>query len=86
MAHALDHMSQKDISKLRKSPSTMNPKSHATTYEPHAKTLVSNFLSSNPNWSLDSLYDYCMRQYADYGVSNSIISQCVKEYIEAKIH
>lgn len=104
MAHPTDYPSQKDISRLRKSPSQMNPNSQSHSQlldlpshsqlaqispelgkQIYAKTLISNFLSSNPNWSLDSLYDYCMRQYADYGVSNSIIAECVKEYIEAKI-
>ena len=83
MAHATDYPSQRDISKLRKSPSTMNRKSYHPQSH-HAQTLVSNFLHSNPNWAIDSLVKYLLSQYSDFGVTKEIIATEIHAYIMEK--
>ena len=32
----------------------------------HGRTLVTNFVSSNPTWALSSLYHYCLTNYGMY--------------------
>jgi hypothetical protein len=75
MAHPTDYASMQDIHKLKKS---SQPHSYDNQNAYH---LVLNFLRSNPNWSIDSLVTYCLRQYSDFGVNRSIISQAITTYI-----
>ena len=42
---------------------------------------VYNFIHSNPTWSLQSLYDYCMTYIP--GCTRTIFSSCCKEYIDS---
>jgi hypothetical protein len=88
MAHPTDYASMRDISKLSKSPSTMNRKSMKTIdtllSEEHAITLARNFLHQNPNWAIDSLVSYLMTQYADFGMTKEIISNQIKAYIMSR--
>ena len=84
MAHACDYPSRlpRNLSKLQLSNSFMN--TTIVNQENVPYNLISNFLSNNPNWSLDSLYTYCLATYADYGVTRDIIASCVHNYIMAK--
>ena len=85
MAHSTDYSSQQDIFRLKMSPSQMNaiPKSELKP-QSYAYILVSNFLRSNPNWSIDSLFTYCMHQYAEFNVTPTIISRAISSYIDEK--
>jgi len=75
MAHATDYASMADIHKLKK---YSQPK---PIYD-NSYHLVLNFLRTNANWSIDSLVRYCMSQYADFGVTPTIIASAIKTYIE----
>lgn len=46
-----------------------------------AYTLTKQFLSENPTWAIDSLITYIMREYAQYGVTYKIISECLYDYV-----
>jgi hypothetical protein len=52
--------------------------------ENHGYILTSNFLRSNSTWAIDSLYDYCMKYYGPFGLTQSLFSECVREYIMSK--
>lgn len=77
MAHPLDHYSQQDLSKLKRSSSHNKPASNADI-------LVYNFLRENPNWAIDSLVKYLLSTYSDYGISREIIANQIKSYIMEK--
>tara|TARA_R110000868_G_scaffold63090_3_gene190158 strand:+ start:377 stop:700 length:324 start_codon:yes stop_codon:yes gene_type:complete len=80
-------------SKLTLSPSSMNPspqiQPHNSPYLPnshhhHAYTLVLNFLRDNSNWSIDSIFTYCLKQYSDFDVTPAIISRAISTFIDEK--
>jgi hypothetical protein len=52
----------------------------------HAKILVTNFIRSNDDWPLDSIFSYCLHQYSDFKVTPFLISECIREYIESPTH
>lgn len=80
MAHPTDYASMRDISRLR-----LSNRPKIQSYQgTHAEVLIYNFLRENPNWSLDSLYTYCMNQYSEFGVTKSTIANQVKLYINEK--
>ena len=64
------------IHSLPKHPAQENLSSSFTT--PRS---VYNFIHSNPTWSLQSLYDYCMTYIP--GCTRTIFSSCCKEYIDS---
>jgi hypothetical protein len=101
MAHSTDYQSQMrdfhsyvnltSTSKLKKSPSTMNPQSHipphnspypADSAHHHAYILTCNFLRNNSNWSIDSIFTYCLIQYKDFDITPAIISRAISAYID----
>jgi hypothetical protein len=91
MAHATDYASQSDISKLRKAPSSMNPRiklskiiDKTSMRDSHAHILTSNFLRENSSWSIDSAYNYCMQYYAEFGITKEIFASALNAYILEK--
>lgn len=91
MAHVTDYQStdkSSHLSRLSKSPSSMNPSSHKNIYDgneiDNANILVYNFLRSNPNWAIDSLVSYLLKTYVDYGVTRKIIASQIHNYILSK--
>jgi hypothetical protein len=81
MAHPTDYPSQRDISRLLKSSSYMNPNSHDHEQIKNARTLIKNFLLQNSTWAVDSIIDYCLRTYRDYGVTRKIIADEIRAYV-----
>lgn len=47
----------------------------------HGEILVHNFIRQNPTWAISSLIDYCLRYYADFGVTKRIIAKQMHDYI-----
>lgn len=80
-------------SKLTLSPSSMNPSPHLQPHNSpysldsshhHAYILVCNFLRNNANWSIDSIFTYCLQQYKDFDVTPAIISRAISTFIDEK--
>ena len=78
MAHATDHQSIQDISKLRKS-------SQPKIQPQNASEIVNHFLSSHAHWSIDSIVQYLLITYRNDGVDRKIISSCIKDYIDSGV-
>jgi lysozyme family protein len=80
MAHPTDYPSQRDISRLHLS----NRPKIQIYHGSHADTLVYNFLRENPNWAIDSLVTYLLKQYSGFGVTKQIIAKHIRLYILEK--
>jgi len=76
MAHPCDYASQSDISRLRKS--NPNP---GRAPESNGNLIMRSFLRENPNWAIDSLVTYALREFKDYGISRKIIADEIKFYV-----
>lgn len=81
------------MSQLSKSTRIMNPSTRIINLssppppletKDHARILVNNFLQDNSTWALDSIYSYCLKYYADYGVTKQLLASCIHSYIMGK--
>jgi hypothetical protein len=80
MAHPTDYASIRDISKLKLSNRFIDVP-HLPT---HGDTLVYNFIRQNANWSIDSIVNYCLQFYSEFGVDKQMIAKHMKSYILEK--
>lgn len=86
MAHVCDYQSFASKQNFRLSRSSSLIPNLLTNHNPkdYAYILTLNLVTQNPTWALDSLFNYAMRQYADYGITPRIFSKAVKTYIDSK--
>lgn len=96
MAHPCDHYEKSTYtgnrSKILKSPSTMNPKviklsgkvDKTSISDSHAYILASNFIRENETWAIKSAMDYCLKYYAEFGLTKEILALAISDYILSK--
>ena len=98
MAHSCDHYEKSTYSgtrsKLNMSPSTMNRTSTTiklsgnvdkqNVCDSHAYILASNFIRQNDTWAIRRAYDYCLKYYAEFGLTKEIFALAVSDYVLSK--
>ena len=95
MAHPCDYYEKSTYtgnrSKLKMSPSTMNKTiklsgnvDKTSVSDSHAYILASNFIRENETWAISSAYDYCLKYYAEFGLTKEIFALAMHDYILSK--
>ena len=60
------------------------PVSTVTMKDSHAYILASNFIRQNDTWAIRSAYDYCLKYYAEFGLTKEIFARAVSDYVLSK--
>ena len=58
--------------------------STVTMKDSHAYILASNFIRQNDTWAIRSAYDYCLKYYAEFGLTKEIFALAVSDYVLSK--